>query len=271
MDPLETFIAQFTDKLICVAVSDLETGTEIFNNADEVLHPASTMKVCVMMEVFRQAQAGLLSLDESIDVINSYKSIVDGSEFQLNSVDDSESSLYEKIGGRESIRELTRLMIVRSSNLATNILMEKVGTARVDAFMQELGIRDLHIIRMIEDSKAYRLNMNNGASARALTHMLRLIAEGRVVSPDASREMIQILLGQEFNESIPALLPASVNVGHKTGWTGSFFHDTGLVFAENRKPYAITILTRGFAEDDQKGAHECMARVSRLVYEEVVG
>ncbi len=270
MNSLESFIAQFKEKLICVAVSDLETGGEIFVNADEGMHPASTMKVCVMMEVFRQAQAGVFGLDDSIALTNSFKSIVDGSDFALGMADDSETSLYEKIGGRESIRELTRLMIVHSSNLATNVLMEKVGTARVDAFMRELDIRDLHVIRMIEDNKAYRLGMNNGTSARALTHMMRLIAEEKVVSREASREMIQILLGQEFNESIPALLPADVKVAHKTGWTGSFFHDTGIVCAENRKPYVITILTRGFAQDDEKGAHDCMARVSKLVFEEIV-
>ena len=271
MNTLESFIAEFNDKLISVAVSDLETGREIFVNADEGMHPASTMKVCVMMEVFRQAQAGVFALDDSLAVTNSFKSIVDGSDFRPGIADDSETSLYEKIGGRESIRELTRLMIVRSSNLATNILMEKVGTPRVDAFMQELGIRDLHIIRMIEDNKAYHLNMNNGSSARALTHMMRLIAQEKVVSLEASREMIQILLGQEFNESIPALLPVGTKVAHKTGWTGEFFHDTGIVFAGNRKPYVVTILTRGFAEADEKSAHDCMARVSRLVNDEEVG
>jgi beta-lactamase class A len=82
--------------------------------------------------------------------------------------------------------------------------------------------------------------------------------------------MITMLLGQEFNESIPASLPASVQVAHKTGWTGTFFHDTGIVLPENRKPYAITIMTRGFPEYDENQAHNCMAEISRLVYEELV-
>ena len=60
MTPLETYIAQFSDKTIAVAVHDLETGREIQINADESFHPASTFKVHVMMEVFRQAQEGII-------------------------------------------------------------------------------------------------------------------------------------------------------------------------------------------------------------------
>ena len=85
-----------------------------------------------MMEVFHQAYAGLLSLDEHLKIFNSFKSIVDGSEFSLEIADDFELTLYKRIGETESIRELVRLMIVRSSNLASNILMEKIGTERVN-------------------------------------------------------------------------------------------------------------------------------------------
>lgn len=270
MEKLEKFISQFEGKTISVAVSDLETGREIFINADVMMHPASTMKVPVMMEVFRQAEEGLLSLYDRLPIYNSFKSIVDGSGFALSVADDSETTLYPRIGETETIRELNRLMIVRSSNLATNILMDKVGTARVDAFIKELGIMDVNVIREIEDKKAYQLNLNNTFSARGTTQMMRLIAEGKVVSKEACNEMIEVMLGQEFNESIPALLPSEVRVAHKTGWTGDFFHDTGIVFPPDRKPYAITLFTYGFPENDEKQAHECMAEVSRMIYKELI-
>ena len=270
MTQLETYISQFKDKTISVAVYDLQTQEEILINADEMMHPASTMKVPVMMEVFRQAQAGLLSLDEQLKIFNSFKSIVDGSEFSLEIADDSELTLYKRIGETESIRELVRLMIVLSSNLASNILMEKVGTAQVDAFIKELGIKDMAVIRGLEDKKAYRLNINNAASARSSTTMMRLIAEGKIISREVCDEMIQIMLGQEFNESIPALIPNHAKVAHKTGWSGEFFHDTGIVFPPNRKPYAISIFTRGFPENNENEAHACMAKVSRLVYEKII-
>lgn len=272
MTQLENFISQssqFKDKTISIAVHDLQTQKEILINADEMMRPASTVKAPVMMEVFHQARAGLLSLDEQLKISNSFKSIVDHSEFALDTADDSESTLYKRIGETESIRELTRLMIARSSNLATNILMEKIGASRVDIFIKELGIMGMTVIRGLEDKKAYQMNLNNSASARSSTHMLRLIAEGKVVSKQACDEMIQIMLGQEFNESIPALLPASVRVAHKTGWTGSFFHDTGIVFPQNRKPYVITLFTRGFPEDNENEAHARMAQISKIVYEEI--
>lgn len=270
MSQLENFISQFQDKTISVSVYDLETNQEININADVIMHPASTMKVPVMMEVFRQAHEGIFSLDDKIEIYNSFQSIVDGSEFDLDVVDDSEKTLYSRIGEKETVRELNRLMIVWSSNLATNILMDKVGTKPIDDFIKALGIKDVNVMRLIEDNKAYRLNMNNTFSARGTTHMMKLIAEGKVVSKEASDEMIQVMLGQEFNESIPALLPKDVKVAHKTGWTGEFFHDTGMVFPPNRKPYAITLFTNGFPENDESQAHSCMANISKLIYESII-
>jgi beta-lactamase class A len=266
MTQLDNFISRFDGKTISVAAHDLQTGGEILVNADVMMHPASTMKVPVMMEVFRQAEAGMLSLEEPLPIYNSFKSIVDGSGFSLEEADDSELTLYSRIGESETIRELNRLMIVRSSNLATNLLMERVGAARVNAFIAELGITDMTVIRGLEDKKAYRLGMNNSASARSSTHMMRLIAEGRVVSRQASGEMIQVMLGQEFNESIPALLPAEAKAAHKTGWTGEFYHDTGIVFPPGRKPFAVSIFTQGFPENDETQAHDCMAQISEMIY-----
>lgn len=270
MSSFENFIAQFKDKTISVAIYDLHSGSDILINADVSMHPASTMKVPVMMEVFRQAEAGLLALDEPLKIFNSFKSIVDGSEFSLEEVDDSDKTLYARIGESETIRELNRLMIVRSSNLATNLLMERVTCARVDAFIKELGIENMTVIRGLEDKKAYRLGMNNAASARSSTQMMKLIAEGKVVSRKVCDEMIEVMFGQEFNESIPALLPADVKVAHKTGWTGDFFHDTGIVFPPERKPYAISLFTQGFPEDDENQAHNCMAQISKMIYRMLV-
>jgi beta-lactamase class A len=268
LEQLENFIAQFSGKTISVAMHDLHSGKDLFINADAIMHPASTMKVPVMMEVYRQAEAGLLSLDERLEIYNAFTSIADASAFSLDEADDSELSLYRRMGETESIRELVRLMIVRSSNLASNILMDKVTTARVDAIVKEHGIPDMHIIRGLEDKKALRLNMNNAASARSSAQILRLIAENRVVSAKACEEMIQILLEQEFNESIPALLPAEVKVAHKTGWSDDFFHDIGIIFPPHRKPYILSLFTHGFPVDTE--AHACMAEVSRLVYQELL-
>jgi beta-lactamase class A len=259
------------DKLIGIAFQDLETGAEYFRNADEVFHPASTFKVHVMMEVFRQANEGLLSLADLLPIVNTFTSIADGSLFSLDMNDDAEQTLYPRVGEMETIRELTRLMIVKSSNLATNILLEKVGVKRVNQFVQELGIEGVHIIRGIEDKAAFRLGLNNSATARGLTQTMKLIAEGRVISKEACETMIEILLGQEFNESIPAHLPSSVLVAHKTGWTDDFYHDTGVVLPASRKPFVLSIMTKGFREHQAKEAHDCMASIWRSIYDLACG
>lgn len=264
---LEAFIAEQTNQTISVAVYDFETGEEILIKPDEAYHPASTIKVHVMMEVFRQAEQGRFALHDCLSIINSFTSIADGRKFSLNMNDDAEQTLYPRIGETETIAELARLMIVRSSNLATNILVEKVGAKHVSDFIQALGIEGVNFIRGIEDNAAFRQGMNNSATARGLTETMQLIAKKKVVSEQASETMIEILLGQEFNESIPARLPNSVQVAHKTGWTGDVYHDTGIVYPEEREPYIISIMTRGFAEDKEAEAHACMAKISQLIYE----
>lgn len=267
---LEEFIASHTNKTIAVAVDDLETDRQILINENEAFHPASTFKVHVMMEVFRVVHEGMFSIDWAIPIINSFTSIADGSKYSLDVNDDSEKTLYQRLGQNETIRELTRLMIVQSSNLATNILMERVSAKNVNAFIQSLGIEGVIVRRGVEDNAAFQLGLNNSATANGLTQTMKLIADGHVISRKISQEMIKVLLGQQFNESIPALLPASVKVAHKTGWTDDVYHDTGIVFPEKRKPYAISIMTRGFPEDSEKEAHSCMAAISKMIYEQIV-
>jgi beta-lactamase class A len=266
---LETVLNDAKDKLIAVAFHDLETDTDYYLNADQEFHPASTFKVQVMMEVFRQANEELLSLEDRLPIVNSFSSIADGSRYSLDVIDDAEQTLYLRSGETESIRELTRLMIVRSSNLATNILLKRVGAQNVDDFIRSLGIEGVTVKRGVEDKAAFRAGLNNSATARGLTQTMNLIARKKVVSEEASQAMIEILLGQEFNESIPALLPNHVKVAHKTGWTNDFYHDTGIVFSKDRKPYILTTMTKGFAEDKESEAHACIASISKLIYEQL--
>jgi beta-lactamase class A len=269
MFDLSSVLEKSPDKLIAVAFQDLETETEFYLNADEAFHPASTIKVHVMMEVFRQANQGAFSLDEHLPILNSFSSIADGSPFSLDAEDDSDKTLYARLGEVESIRELTRLMIVRSGNLATNILLAKLGDGSVDTFVRALGIEGVTVRRGMYDRAALRLGMNNSATARGLTQTLNLLARKKIVSEQASDEMIHILLGQEFNESLPALIPNFTKVAHKSGWSDDVFHDTGIIYPIDRKPYVLTIMTRGFMEDQGPEAHDCMAKISRLIYEQL--
>jgi len=112
---------------VSLAICDLASGYQILVKPDLPFHPASTIKLGVMMEVYHQASQEEFSLDELLPVKNSFLSLADQSEYSLSPGDDSESDLYLHIGEQLSIRNLARRMIVSSSNLATNLLIEKIG------------------------------------------------------------------------------------------------------------------------------------------------
>lgn len=265
---LRELIAASGAETVAVAFHDLETGREIMLDEGASFHAASTMKVPVMLELFRQARAGRLSLDGRVPVKNDFKSIADGSSFSVAAEDDSEQSLYKQIGGTETVRRLLHLMITESSNLATNILIELVTPQRVMETMRKLGAKDIRVLRGVEDGKAYERGMNNTTNARDLLVILKAVAARRAVSKEASDEMVRVLLEQKFNDGIPAGLPSGLRVAHKTGSITKINHDAGIVYAPGRKPYVIVVLTRGLAEG--KRAHRLIADVSRTVYEGMI-
>jgi len=257
-----------TSAEVGLAFHDLATGKQILIHPDLPFHPASTIKVCVMMEAFHQAANGEFSLDDSLPVKNKFHSVADGSFFSLSAEDDGETDLYHHIHRRLPLRDLIVRMIVRSSNLATNLIIEKIGGRRVTQFMYELGVPDLLVLRGPEDNRAFAMGMNNSATARGLMHILIELAEGRVVSQAASDEMIAILKQQRFNEGIPAKLPLGVDVAHKTGWNEKLYHDAAIVYPPARDPYVLVILTRGLPEFDEAPA--LVAELSYNIYHSLV-
>jgi len=267
IDP-ETILPELHGEMVAVAFHDLHNGQEFFINADESFHPASTIKVAVMMEVFNQVEKKIFSHADELPVINLFKSIVDGSMFSIDMQDDSETSLYDKLGSTVTVRELTRLMIVRSSNLATNILIEKVSAACVNSLLKELGVEDVQVLRGVEDNKAFAMGMNNSATARGLMQIAKLLQQGKVVSFDASEDMVNIMREQEFNEGIPAGLPKEYKVAHKTGWNDKIYHDFGIVFPDRREPYALAIMTSGF--EKEQDAHKAVAEISKSIQKQAL-
>ena len=199
-------------------------------------------------------------------VKNEFVSIADGSKCSLSIEDDSETDLYQRIGKSFSIRELIFRMITVSSNLATNLLVERVTPQRTTQFMQELETNDVVVQRGVEDNKAFRLGLNNAATARGLMHILLKLAKREVVSPQDSNEMIEILLQQKFNEMIPAQLPVNVLVAHKTGWTGKYYHDVGIIFPPNGNAFVLAVMTKGFETEGE--AHSFIASLAKMVYED---
>jgi beta-lactamase class A len=227
--------AKVPGAVIGVAFHDLESGDSLYQNADDSFHAASTMKVPVMIELFRRVDAGALSLDQGLPLVNRFASIVDGSPYELNAGDDSDSSAYQRVGQRVPIRELLDRMITRSSNLATNALIELVDAKRANATAHELGAKNIKVLRGVEDIKAFRAGLNNTTTARDLATLLEAIETGRAASKASCDRMRDVLLHQEFNDEIPAGLPPGTPVAHKTGWITGVLHDAAIVYPPNRK------------------------------------
>lgn len=253
---------------VAVSVVDLASGRRLGINDGIEVHAASTMKVPVLLELFRQAESGRLALDDPVLVRNEFTSIADGSRYALSKEEDGERALYGLIGRRTSLRDLARRMIVRSSNLATNLLMEVVRADSVRRTMERLGAREMGVLRGVEDTAAYRRGLNNTTTARAFARVLEAIARCEITSQEACDEMIEILSGQEFNELIPAGLPPGVPVAHKTGWITEIHHDGGIVYPPGRAPYVLVVLTRGIA--DTLVSARLGADLSRMVWRSLV-
>jgi len=262
---VEQLIAESGAEAVAVCCRDLETGDGFEILPDEVFHAASTMKVCVLMELFHQAHLGELGLDDEIVVKNEFKSIVDGTAYNLGIEDDAEQGLYGRIGEVETLLGLAEPMITVSSNLATNLLVEILGADRITGFMRDVGAPGLIVRRGVEDGKAYRLGLNNTVTARSLTEIAVRLAKGELVSPSASEQMLQILHRQKHRRCIPAGLPEGVRVAHKTGWNSGICHDFGLVFPEGRAPYVLTVLTRGL--DEKSTGQQLIAAISKVIWD----
>jgi beta-lactamase class A len=245
-----------------VAFRTLDGKTEWYFHADDAFHAASTMKIPVLIELLHQVREGRLKLDDPLLVKNEFHSLVDGSIYTLDAGDDSEADLYKAAGQTRSLRQLCELMITVSSNLATNLLIEKLGVENIRATVHSLHADGMNVLRGVEDGKAFAKGLNNTTTARGLLQLMDAIALGEAVDADASRQMIEILERQKFNEGIPAGLPAGTRVAHKTGEITKIHHDAAIVFAA--RPFVLVILVRGIA--DTKVSAALMADITRQLY-----
>ena len=237
---------------------------ELLIQPDTDFHAASTMKVPVMIELFRQASVGLAGLDEPLLVQNEFASIVDGSPFTLSSGDDSDADIYKRVGQSMTLVELCEPMITVSSNFATNLLIQRLDATLVQRTVKDLGADGMIVRRGVEDNKAFTQGLNNSTTARALMVLMDRIARLEAVDADASRQMLGILGRQHFNDAIPAGLPPGTPVAHKTGSITRINHDAALVLAP--RPFVLVVLVRGI--EDQKQSAALMARIARVLYDE---
>ena len=259
-------ISKFNDETgnFALAFKNLDDGKEILINENEIFHAASTIKTPVMIEFYKQLHQGKLSLEDTLQIKNEFKSIVDGTMYKLSEFDDSDKNTYNKLGQYYSINNLIYEMITISSKFATNILIDYIGANNVTKSMKEIGALNIDILRGVEDIKAFELGLNNTTSAKDLLIIYEGLAKGKIINNESSATMIDILKDQKYDDIIPKYLPKNIEVANKTGMITGVHHDSGIVFLKDGRKYVIVLLSKNMS--DMESGTEMMARISELIY-----
>ena len=275
-----------------VALKHVESGTEVLLNADTRFPMASTYKLPILVEIFYQQEEGKLHLDDMISL--------DRNDLHLGS--GVLSKFFDPPGVSLSIRNLINLMMVISDNSATDILLEKVGASRVTARMQSIGLASIRVDRTTQElimdlagvdyarygslpleqvqvmlAKAEQTGhlrttevraLKDHASPRDLNKLLERIYQGKIVRPEVSDEILNILKRcQTGANRIRGLLPPNTVVAHKTGTIGGTFNNTGIVYL----PFDAGVLLISVMMKDAMApateAERVIAEISRYAFD----
>jgi beta-lactamase class A len=253
---------------VAVALKNLKTGEEFYLNADEVMPTASLIKLPVMVETYWQANEGKVKLDTMLTLKKADK--VQGSGILTPHFSD---------GASFSLRDAVRLMIVYSDNTATNMVLDQIGLPSTNARMEKLGLKDTKINAKVfradtrldqERGKKYGLG---STTAREMVQLLEMIEGGKVVSPEASKDMLDHLKRCDDKEKMTRFLPAGTVVAHKTGSVNASKTDAGIIYTKSG-PVVVCVLTDG--NEDQRwvadnAAQVLIGKIARVVYDHFGG
>jgi beta-lactamase class A len=267
-EELDRLAAERKAKAIAVAVHDLETDFRFSFCGDRWFHAASTIKVAVLLALFRAADDGRLRLNDSLHVRNRFFSAAGGAVFHVGVDRDATPELYQSIGRTAKIFALAHAMIAGSSNLATNLLLDFLGVEYARVVLRDARVTGVELRRGVEDHRAHEQGINNQATANGLLSLLSAIRSD-FLSNESKQQVIRILLEQRFNSMIPAGLPSHAVVAHKTGEISTVSHDIGIVYLPEREPYVAAILTE--FDPAQEGRRETVAAISEAIYRSLLG
>ncbi|MFG1885148.1 serine hydrolase [Micromonospora sp. NPDC049102] len=237
-------------------------------------YAASTMKVAVLAALYRAAEAGTLDLDADVPVVNEFDSAQPGApRFSCAPHYDNDDAVWDRLGGTASLRWLAERMIVRSSNLATNLVIGHVGLPAVAEVWSLAGARDSVTGRGIEDFAARDVGITNTVTAADLAALLGALAggattPGRLASPAGCAAMLDVLLAQEHREDLAAGLPEGTRIALKNGWVRGVRHGAGVVLPDDAPPYVIAVCTTTDLDDGDDDACRLIARVSARVWDD---
>ena len=274
--------------VVGVAARHLETGQTIEHNADTVFFTASTFKVPILAELYRQVDAGTLDLSQRVDLTDTLR--VPG------------SGVLRELGNglAPTLHDLAMLMIIVSDNLATDILYHTVGKDNLNRTMTDLGLtrtklpmscRDLlfslagltvsdklddfwEVSDRVEqgyrglspDCDALNEEKSDVSSPADMVSLLEIVHNGDFLSEESKQGFLHVLKRQKLRSIIPYYLPPDVLAAHKTGGVYSVRCDVGIVWGKNG-PYTIAIMAKRIT--DSTDLDPKLARISRLVYDEM--
>lgn len=237
---------------------------------DATHYAASTMKVAVLAALHRAAEAGHLDPDAPVEVRNDFTSARPGApRFACARHFDNDQAVWDRLDRSASLRWLAERMIVRSSNLATNLVIECVGLPAVAQVWALAGARHSVTGRGIEDFAAREAGVTNLATAADLAALLGALAAGAttpgpLASPTACAAMLDVLCAQEFREDLPEGLPPGTRIAHKSGWVRGVRHGAGVVFPDDAPAYVVVACTTTDLADDD--ACQLVAEVSAAAW-----
>jgi beta-lactamase class A len=251
---------------VSVWLGDLEGRVLLTRDADAVHYAASTMKLPLVVAAYRLHGRDVLDLDAEVPVHNSFASAADGSPFSLDQAEDQDDETWDRVGDVCTLRVLAEHALVKSGNLATDLVLEHVGAEEVAAVLADAGCSSrTRIPRGIEDLAAARAGLNNLVTAEDLGRVLVGVASRSLASPSACAEIEGVLRRQEHRSGIPAGLPPQTYVANKTGWVEGITHDMALVRPEEGPPYVLVVLTT--VDVPEPDGQALIADLSRIVWE----
>ena len=232
LEPLEKDVRQFIEPknpLYSIYVKNLDSGSALAVH-NEKIRAASMIKLFIMAEAFRQAKEGRLNLAE-LRILTDADKV--GGAGSLQSMPE---------GTRRTWRQLIEKMIDESDNTATNMVIERVGMAKVNQFIVNNGFRDTILQRKMMDLESIEAGRENYTTVSDLGILLEKIYRKQCVGTAEDEEMLDILLQQEDNDKIPSRLPNTAQVAHKTGELVGALHDGGVVLGGHH-PYVVCIMS----------------------------
>jgi beta-lactamase class A len=247
-----TKTADAVDGVMAVSILDLASGAQISINADEIMPQASSIKIAVLAELYRQAQDGKIRLTDEYLVRR--EDLVQDSDIM--------GGLTPGIT-RITLRDLATMMVAVSDNAATNVLIDRLGMDNVNTTLQANGLEQTRLRRKMMDLKAAEQGRENVATAREMTTLLRSVYDGKLFNKELTADFWKMLATHKDSD-IPRDLPEGLMIADKPGSLEGVRTDSGVVFVPNR-PFVICVM--GTYLRDEKVAERAISRIARLAYD----